>query len=88
MIKNILKLITILLFFIFLYFIVQQYFSDANINKTNNNRKNIINNLIIQKDNIVTLKNDTNNIIEYNSGYNNDINKPKRKFWNLIRKND
>jgi|TARA_B110000211_G_C13868974_1_gene459950 hypothetical protein len=88
MIKNILKSITILLFFIFLYFIVQQYFSDANINKTNNNRKNIINNLIIQKDNIVTLKNDTNNIIEYNSGYNNDINKPKRKFWNLIRKND
>ena len=88
MIKNILKSITILLFFIFLYFIVQQYFSDANINKTNNNRKNIINNLIIQKDNIVTLKNDTDNIIEYNSGYNNDINKPKRKFWNLIRKND
>jgi hypothetical protein len=34
------------------------------------------------------LKNDTNDIIEFNSGYNEDITKIKRNFWNLFKKDD
>ena len=86
MIKNILRLISVFIIFIFTYNVVKYYFSDININKTNLKRKNNSNDFIIQNEKIVTLKNDTNNVIEYNSGYNNDVNKPKRKFWDLIRK--
>ena len=35
--------------------------------------------------NLPILDNDTNNVIEFNSGYNMD-NKKKRSFWNLLNK--
>ena len=34
------------------------------------------------------LKNDTYNVIEFNSGYDTNNNKIKRNFWNLFKKND
>ena len=33
-------------------------------------------------------KNDTQDVIEFNSGYRNENNKKKRNFWNLFKKND
>ena len=38
--------------------------------------------------NLPILKNDTNNVIEFNSGYNINDSKIKRNFWNLFKKND
>ena len=35
--------------------------------------------------NLPILKNDTNNVIEFNSGYNINDSKIKRNFWNLFK---
>ena len=57
-----------------------------NIEKKDFNRNNInkiINNKI---SNLPILKNDTNNVIEFNDGFSNEIKKDKpRNFWNLLR---
>ena len=87
MIKKILLLSILIFIFIFLYFVVNIYLSEKNKVKIQKNRINIESKIINNNSNLIILKNDTNNVIEYNSGYNkNDINKSKRKFWELIKK--
>jgi hypothetical protein len=87
MIKKILLLSILIFIFIFLYFVVNIYLSEINKVKIKKNRVNIDSKIIKNNSNLIILKNDTNNVIEYNSGYNNnDINKSKRKFWELIKK--
>tara|TARA_B110000211_G_C14017291_1_gene525948 strand:+ start:750 stop:1013 length:264 start_codon:yes stop_codon:yes gene_type:complete len=87
MIKKILLLSILIFIFIFLYFVVNIYLSEINKVKIKKNRVNIDSIIIKNNSNLIILKNDTNNVIEYNSGYNNnDINKSKRKFWELIKK--
>ena len=49
---------------------------------SNNNREKIN----FNRTNIPLLKNDTDNVIEFNSGYNDKDNKVKRNFWNLFKK--
>jgi len=52
------------------------------------NRKNIYSKI---EDSLVTLpllKNNTQDVVEFNSGYENDNKKIKRNFWNLFKKND
>ena len=39
-------------------------------------------------DGLPILINDTNDIIEFNTGYKNENNKIKRNFWKLFIKND
>ena len=34
--------------------------------------------------NLELLKNNTNDVIEFNSGYNNEDSKPQRRFWELF----
>ena len=34
------------------------------------------------------LDNDTNNVIEFNTGFENENNKKKRSFWELFKKNE
>ncbi len=87
MIKNIFSVIIFLLIFTFMYFIFFFYLSENNQKKINNNRKNIYQKVNNNLDNLPYLKNDTKNVIEFNSGYNIDNNKIKRNFWNLF-KND
>ena len=70
-----------------MYFIFFFYLSENNQKKINNNRKNIYQKVNNNLDNLPYLKNDTKNVIEFNSGYNIDNNKIKRNFWNLF-KND
>ena len=71
---------------IFFFFnVFKKYTSDMHIKKINLNRLNIEKKLRNNLDKIVVLPNDTGNIIEFNSGYNNQINqKSKRKFWELF----
>ena len=87
MIKELKYFLFVLTIFIFFFYIGKYYFSDQN--KKNSYRS--INKLEKKIDkfsvNLVILKNDTKNIIEY---IENDNNKEKKKyyFWELLSNND
>lgn len=86
MIKKFFLLLIIILIVLFCYFIINEYLSDSNIKKKNLNRININKKLSENLNNLLILKNDTDNVIEFNSGFNIDENnKKKRNFWNLIK---
>ena len=72
----------------FIFFVVSTYTSNTNREKVIKNRTNIYSKI---KENIIILpllKNNTNDVIEFNSGYNENKSKVKRNFWNLFKKND
>ena len=84
MYKNFILIFIFFLIIIFFYIVSIEYFSEENKQKINKNRQNINQMLIDNKKNILFLKNDTLNVIHFNS----DINKKdrtKRKFWDLIK---
>jgi len=88
MIKHFFSVLIFIFIFFFVYFVISIYISNNNQEKMNANR---INAYLKIKESLLTLpllKNDTNNVIEFNSGYKNDSNKIKRNFWNLFKKND
>jgi len=88
MIKNFFSVLIFLLIFLFMFFIFSTYISEENRKEINLNRKNIYS---IIENNLTTLpllKNDTQDVIEFNSGFENDNKKIKRNFWNLFKKND
>ena len=75
--------IIILFFFFNIY---SFYSSNKNLESKEFNRSNI--DQIIKKriSNLPILKNDTNNIIEFNDGFSNKIKNDKpRSFWNLLK---
>jgi len=84
--KNIFKITIIFFIIIFFYFTCRIYISEKNIVKIKKNRLNIEMNLLEKTANLTVLPNDTNNVIEYNSGFNlNKKKKEKRSFWKLIK---
>ena len=86
MLKNIFNLFLIFCSILFFIFIYKYYFSIQNITNVTNNRTNIETNLKDKSVNLPILKNDTNNVIEFNSGFNEEINETKpRNFWNLLK---
>ena len=87
MIKNIFYLlITILILFFFL-FVIQEYLSEKHIKKININRANINENLLSRSLDLPILKNDTNDIIEFNNGFSTNKNdREKRSFWKLLKR--
>lgn len=85
MLKNTITLLIFIFVVIFFYFVFIQYFSEENIKKINLNRLGIDKSLVDNSSNLPFLENDTNNVIEFNSGFNIE-NKTKRKFWNLFKK--
>ncbi len=83
---KILNFFFILLVLIFFIFTFKYYSSSKNIEAKNFTRNNI--NEIINKKvtNLPVLENDTNNVIEFNDGYSNEIkNNKSRSFWNLLK---
>ena len=88
MIKNLLSILMFLFISIFIYFIFSTYYSDQNKKKININRveshEKIVKNII----NLPRLANDTNDVIEFNSGYGKNEDEIKRNFWELFKKND
>jgi len=86
MVKNILSVLIFLFLFSFLFFVANTYLS--------NNQKTLINKkkeIVLQKitdsiNELPILINDTNNIIEFNPGFENENNKIKRSFWKLFEK--
>ncbi len=87
MLKKVVNLFFVLLFFIFTILTITFYFSDENIRKTNKFRSLYSINLNKMINNLPLLKNDTSDIIQYKNDV--EIYKKKRKnyiFWDLLEK--
>ena len=80
MLKKVKNTFFILSFLIFIIFIINFYFSDKNIIKTNKSRSNYIVNLNEGTQNLPLLKNDTEDIIEYRDDVEQYIKKKKKIF--------
>ena len=85
MIKNIfLVFITIIIFFFF-FFVISTYVSKNNVNKVDINKKLVEKKIEENLDNLPFLPNDTKDVIQFNSDYDNDNIKIKRNFWDLLK---
>ena len=79
---NIFFLLLVLIFFITTY---KYYSSTKNIQVKDFNRNNIDDIINDKISNLPILKNNTNNVIEFNDGFSNGIRDEKpRSFWNLL----
>ena len=82
------KLLYILLVSLILTFFLstyKYYSSNKNIEVKSFNRININEIIDTKISNLPILKNDTNNVIEFNDGFSNEIkNNKSRSFWNLL----
>jgi hypothetical protein len=83
------KYFNILLFalvIIFLFSTYKYYSSNKNIEVKNYNRKNIDKIISNKISNLPIINNDTDNVIEFNDGYSNEIkNENPRSFWKLLK---
>jgi len=88
MIKNILSTLIFLFSISFFLFIGKIYFSEQQKKKIDLNREIILKKIKDNLINLPVLPTDTNNVIEFNSGFEKENNKTKRSFWNLFKIND
>ena len=79
----------ILLICIFIFFIFKYYSSNKNLSNKNYNRLNIDQIINEKINNLPILDNDTNNVVEFNDSFDDEINKnKKRNFWDLFKKDE
>ncbi len=84
---KIFNIIMFLLIIIFILSIYNYYSSNKNIDAKNYNRKNIDQILKEKIIDLPVLKNDTNNVIEFNNSLKDGIKEnKKRSFWDLLKK--
>jgi len=88
MIKNIFSVLIFTFIFSFLFFVVSSYFSENLKIKVKNNRETLSHSLEKKIIALPFLVNDSNNIIEFNTDFENDNTLKKRNFWKLFKKND
>ncbi len=86
MIKFFFNLTGILIIVGFFIITFNYYNSEKNIKSINNNRGKITNKILENVNNLPILKNDTDKVVEFNSGYQNEEKKIKRNFWDLFSK--
>ena len=86
MIKHFLSVLIFISIFLFIFFITSTYISNNNKKKIRFNRTNLYLKIEENLANLPILKNDTDNVIEFNSGFTNKNSKTKRNFWNLFKK--
>ena len=87
MIKNILSVLIFLFIISFFFLVGNIYFSDDQEKIITKNRETIKQKIKDNIDNLSILPNDTNDVIEFNSSFENKNNKIKRSFWKLFEKN-
>ena len=84
------KISNIIMFLLIVFFILSiynYYSSNKNIDVKNYNRKNIDQILKEKIIDLPVLKNDTDNVIEFNNSLKDDIKEnKKRSFWDLLKK--
>ena len=86
MIKEIKYLLYIIVIFFFIFFSIRFYISDENKKNFFRSINQIDDKIKKNEENIIILKNNTENIIEYiDLDKNEKINQPK--FWELLQKN-
>ena len=83
---KIINLFFVVLIFLFFFSIYNYYSSNKNIKNINLKRLNIEEILKNKTANLPVLKNDTNNVIEFNSSFSDEIkSNEQRNFWNLFK---
>ena len=86
MINKIIRFVIIIIVLSFFGFSFNYYISDRNINTVKNNRENLESKILESTSNLPLLPNDTNNVIEFNSGFENSNKQNfKRSFWELFK---
>ena len=88
MFKEIYKVVYFIIILLFVYLLFVIYFSEENIKKIKKNRINIENSFKDYLSNLPILENDTNDVITYNSSEFLEKKIKKRKFWELLKKNE
>ena len=88
MVKNIFSVLIFLFCSYFFFFVGSYYLSSKHKIKISINRETILKKISNNIDGLSILVNDTNDVIEFNSGFQNNNSKIKRNFWNLFKKND
>ena len=88
MFKEIYKVVYFIIILLFVYLLFAIYFSEENIKKIKKNRVHIENSLKDYLSNLPILENDTNDVITYNSSEFLEKKIKKRKFWELLKKNE
>jgi|TARA_B110000444_G_scaffold260206_1_gene306344 hypothetical protein len=88
MIRHFFSVLIFIFIFLFIFFVITAYNSKINKEKINSNRTNIYSKIEDNLSKLPLLENNTNNVVEFNSGFNEVNNKIKRNFWNLFKKND
>ena len=87
MLKELKYLLYLLVITLFFFLSLKYYFSDDNIKNSYRSYKRLDEKIIIYSRNIILLKNDTMDIVEY---VEKNINKNKKNynFWKLINDNE
>ena len=84
--QKILSIFFLILVIIFFGSTFKYYSSNKNIKNKEFNRNNIDQILNDKISNLPILKNDTDNVIEFNDGFSNEIKNDKpRNFWKLLK---
>ena len=84
MIKEIRYLFYLVVLSIFIFLVINYYFSDYYEKKSNRKISNFLDNFNSKNIDLPLIKSDTKNIIEYKINSDQMINTKQRKFWNLI----
>ena len=86
MINYLIKSILLIISIIFFYNTIDFYKSDKNITNIKDKRKNFNNMSYIIDVDLPLLKNDTYDVIQFNSGFEEEKFEKKRFFWRLFDK--
>tara|TARA_Y100001970_G_C13875310_1_gene671097 strand:+ start:125 stop:385 length:261 start_codon:yes stop_codon:yes gene_type:complete len=84
MINYFIKAMLLIISIIFFYNIIDFYKSEINVKNIKDKRKNFNNMHFINDVDLPLLKNDTYNVIQFNSGFEEEKFKKKRFFWRLL----
>ena len=85
MIKEIKYLFYLFVLSIFIFLVLDYYFSDYYEKKSNRKISNFLDNFNSKNIDLPIIKSDTKNIIEYKINSDQMINTKQRKFWDLIK---
>ena len=86
MIKILIKSLIFFCILYFFYIIFNYYFSEKNINIVKTKEINLETKILENISNLPILYNDTNDVIEFNSGFENSNKQNfKRSFWELFK---
>ncbi|MGA1112624.1 MAG: hypothetical protein ACO3T3_02790 [Candidatus Pelagibacter sp.] len=86
MLKEIKYLVFIIVIFFFLFMSAKYYFSDENKKNSYRSLKSINDKILNYTNNLPTLEDDTNNVVEYVQ-QNQNKKKKKYNFWKLLENN-